>query len=700
MTTNKCKITIFLSLFWLVPPLSRALPPPSSIQWPPLSIYIQNPSVREPSLLSAEYYLSSLDTTTVDSILSPTEMYDIVKKSALKLEQYEKIYLFYQWYLTDMPVSIIASKQKKAHRPIITVSENTLQEIHLLFESEKELTAKNLIEVSSKYRYTLAEKLNLWIRALHKNISDQELLKALEMWNITKNQAIYIKDYKAHLDSFIKVHSLSGQEKKDFLRSFRSFKDPVTSLLHEVIKANRIKLFKAMIEEASTGINIPDYLGQTVLHIATSLPGIKNEHYTHLLLKHTEIDINYKDFQGWTPLFHAVVSSENHFFPIVKSILKQPKIKVDIMDNYRRTLPLLAVELEKPNIAQFLHEHGAPLPTQFSLKNSYMDSNHNLITVDYKGELNLKFLSTPLNWAYNRVTYDDFRDMDFNTMDLSSEEMWENFRYYFLFLLIESLLKWEENIRYHRIMDLLINDEYKKSWLSQAIKAIYTGDTVMLKKLFSKKEPSQLEEPLFRIQYVILNPWKWQALMDFHLLKGVRMPYSESQKIIHISHGFFLDEAIRSRQINSVQFFLNQGVDPTNVRGNIALPNSIITALLLANTVYIDEKSYKDYLPILNLLMSHPSVNFDFLNRELFPGITYPDLAGLMGHLPALKIMAKKEAYIKNKDIYDLDILVTDALALMGLLRTKEFVLKELNKQNPEDEFLQEDLITCQRAFH
>ena len=695
---------IYISILLFLPFMGWAQKAP--IKFPPLSMMVRSPS-HASTVLPLTSYPLFWDKDTHSSILSPKEIWDALKTKKLKETNMEKIAHFYHWYFTSLPL-IIFSHKRTAERTVDMISENTLHEIGFLFESEQPLTAKKITNLTKKYNYTEPEKWNLFLTILYKNISDKELLKVLKKWNRGKNKVVYFQDLKPYFNDFVHNNpNMTGQndEKQNIVSFLTQNNQPLTSLLHEAFKANRLSLFYEISKHFKTNINSLDYLSQTVLHKVVKESHTKASAYLSLLLKHPQIQLNVPDFQGWTPLFYAVAYSENQFFPTVKTLLSQkPKIKVDIMDHDRRTLPLLAVELNKPDLAEFLHKAGAPLPKYISLQNSYMDEHYNVIKLEYQAGIHLNKLAEPLSWLIDRPSFSEFQGMDLNKISLTSSQIWHRFKYYFLLQTILHLLNYEERARHNEIMSLLLDDNYKNSWTAQTIRAIYRGDKKQLQKSFPKQKLSLIENPLFYIQYNSFEPYHKRALLHFNLLKRVTIvpsPSSSQEDIsFSVAVGSLLDEAIRANQLESVSFFLEKGLDPTHTRQNIVLKNSLTTAILMGDLFLTDPENYKEHLKIIDLLMNHPSVTADFLSSSAFLGLTYPELATLRGHLPALKAMYQKDVLMFHRVLWDTFMSIPDIAGQFGFFKTKEFILHRALRQNPKAEDLKEELALCQKAFH
>ena len=677
-----------------------------AIKLPPLSVVIESPSQEPVFVPNPEGYLKSLGKHILPSVLSPQELWDVRKSQTITKQKIQKIYHFRDWFLTQLPALVPAHKRVQKD-DLDVISEESFQQMAFLFQTEGPILAQDIITLAESYPYTEPEKLNLFLMALYKNISDEELLKILEKWQITENKAVYLQDYRVYFNNFFQVYmgsALTEETKQQTLSILKEHKPPLTSLLHEAFNANRIRVFSYLLQNTQENINILNYVSQNIGHIVSSAPWTKGSAYLPLLLSHPHINWNQQDFRGWTPLFYAVLSSTDYSFPSVKLLLKQPQLNLDIVDHDRKSLLLISVETGKPHIAQFLHENGMPMPTYVNLQNSYMDQNFNIIKIEYKTMINLNNLVQPLNWFNHRPSFVDFQSIDISQVNLPPQEIWGQFKYYFLLHTLLSILQQEESHRHHYIMPFLLERNDKNSWIGQWIRAIYRGDHVKLTRLLSERDRSILEAPLFHVQHEVTHPYYQQALLSFNLLQKTKEHgiSPESSKIIfELSVGSFLDEAIRANQPNSVRFFLSEGVDPTLNRADILLRNSIITAMLIGDLFLPDPDSQKEHLRIMDLLMNHPSVDRGFLRKEVIPGLTYPDLASFKGHLPLLKQMSKKGATVSKEGLlWDTKIALRNMAFAFGFLKTAEFVLKEQVQSDPENLELKRELQVCQRAFH
>ena len=490
----------FIFVFFLTGMYQGLAQQKPAIKFPPLSVLIRTPDQSSPVVVpDPTSYLQFLPVNIKDSILSPQEAWDAQKQKAIKLAKYEKVAYFYQWYFTQLPALVPA--YKRAHvGDFDIISEEGLNKIHFLFESKTTLSAQNIITLSEYYNYTLAEKLNLFLVALYKNISDSELLKVLKEWQITENKAIYIQDYTEYLNNFFQVYRVANkQERQNILSILQEHKLPLTSLLHEAFNANRLQLFKEILKNSQNTVHTLNYFSQNIGHLVSQSEWKKGEAYLSLLFSHSNIDWNQKDFRGWTPIFYALFNSEEHFFPAIRLLLKQANIKLDIVDEDKRGLLLLAREMNKKDVAQFLQKKGTPLPRYVSLQNSYMDENYNIVKMDYKSSVHLEDFVLPLNWINSRPSFMDFQTTNINEWGLPPYEIWNQFKYYFLLHTLLSTLNQEELAYHNHIMSLLLDESQKDSKVGKWIRAIYRGDTEQLKKLLAQ-DRSLLEKPLFYIQ--------------------------------------------------------------------------------------------------------------------------------------------------------------------------------------------------------
>ena len=676
-----------------------------TVHFPPLSILLQAPSQEPVTLPDPETYLQSLGKDFRQSILSPKEMWGIQSAKAIRAKKHERLNAFHQWYFTHLPILIFAHKKNPESSGVNIVSEWMVKEVSFLFKASTPITAQDIITLTESYNYTEPEKLNLFLTLLYKNISDEELLKILMEWRIRGNQAIHIQDYERYFDNFFQLYGLENKSERQHVFSIlKAWTKPLTSLLHEAFSANRLSLFKEIL--FFTHDNIPNYLGHTIAHRVAMVEWTKASSYFYMVFRHNFTDWTLRDFRGWTPIFYAVFSSPDSFFPVIDALVGQKSVQsdMDIVDEDRRSLPLVAMELNKPRIAKFLHKRGAPLSHYVSLQNSFLDENYNVIRVEYKVPATLDNLVQLFSWDRRQLSWAEFQNIDIEGLDLPPQTIWKRFRYYFLLNTLLAILQLEESARHQEVLRILLEDNYKGSWTQRWMRAIYRGDKAQLRALLSSTDSYFRQQPLFYMQHDIVHPYSQQALISWNLLergKVQNLSRDQTNMSFTTSVSSFLDEAIRANQRDSVLFFLSDGVDPTMNRPNILLRNSLITALLVGDVFLLDPTDQKEHLYIIDLLMSHPSVNRDFLSQEVIPGLTYSDIASIKGHLPALRRMYEKGVQVSlDNYLWDTRIPIKTIPLGLGFARTTEFILKQQAKQEPENPALKDQLRTCQRAFH
>ena len=676
---------------------------------PPLSAVIQIDDNKQIIVSDAERYIQSFTSQVSDSILSLQEVWTVIKNDSSKQESYRYAQLFHQWYFMELPILILQEKGmfKTKNGLVQPVEENKLKEVGFLFNPKGPVTAERLMSLADHYGYDYFEKLNLFLFALYKNISEEELLKLLEAWRIAENIGVYVKDYKNYIDDFLEKFGENKDKTRDIINQLTL---PVTSVLHELVEANKLALFYGILRIPGLNINIQNYLLQTVSHTALTREWKIARSYISALSEHPKVNFNLPDFRGWTPVFQAVDKAHDFSFPAVEYLFEQKnRLDVDLLDNKRRTLPLLAAELNKPNLAKFLHKNEAPFPRQVSLFNSYMTKDYRAIWFKYDSTVSLDPLIFLFNAEDGRPSFEAFQRMDLERMSSQQRAVaWNYFKYYFLFTLLQGRLSNEENTRYELISSLLFDEkagQNENREVKEIIRAIYRGDISAIDKIFSDNPQTRgmLKTPLFGTQYYFENYWSQRVIQEFDLLKRmnvVALPQPDPSLSFHSSIGSLLSEAVRSNQVEVVQYLLKQGADPTFHERGFVVRDSVVAAILMGDVLHKHDKYYKDHLRIVSTIIDHPSVTKNFLNSEALPGISYVDLAALTGHLHALKGMYKKGVSISTSLIWNTGVSVETFSYASEFLLQMQFILEERLKRDPDNKELRERLSVCKKAFH
>ena len=705
------KRIIFLLFSLLLPYFSFAENklPSGKFKSPPLSAIIQFDDNKQIIISDTERYMENFTSQVSDSILSLQEAWTVIKDDSAKQENYRYAQLFHEWYFTELPILILQKKgmiktKSGLFRP---VRENKFKETGFLFNPKGPVTAERIMSLANHYDYDYFEKLNLFLFALYKNISEEELSKLLKAWRITENIGVYVKDYKGYIDYFFEKFEEDKEKARDIIIRLKL---PVTSVLHELVEANRLALFYGILRVPGLNINIQNYLLQTVSHTALTREWKIARNYISALSKHPGVNFNLPDFRGWTPVFQAVDKADDLFFPAVEYLFEQKnRLDVDLLDNKRRTLPLLAAELNKPNLARFLHENEAPFPRQVSLFNSYMTKDYRAIWFKYDSEVNLDPLIFLFNAEDGRPSFETFQKVILaEALSQQRFEKWSYFKYYFLFQLLRGRLSDEENTRYELISSMLFDEKTKPNEnhnVKRVIQAIYRGDISAIDKIFSDNLQTRdmLKTPLIGIQHYFEDYWSQKVIREFDLLKRMNvdaLPQFGSSLSFHSSTGSLLSEAVRSNQVEVVQYLLKKGADPTFHEGGFVVRDSVVATILMGDILHTHDKHYKDHLRIVQTILDHPSVTERFLKSEVLPGINYVDLAALTGHLPALRGMYKKGMSVSISPIWNTEISVETFSYMSGFLLQTQFILKEQLKRDPDNKEIREDLRICQRAFH
>ncbi len=683
----------------------------ADIKKPPLDVHIQVTADHKGPVWDPVQYLGELPSAVVQSIRSPEEYWRALEDEYLRLDVHKYYKLFYNWYLTQLPLVVFSDKQldMSDNQIVKFILNEDFGDINFLF-LEKAITSEQLIALVDKYNYTPPERLNLFLLILHKNISEEELSKLFTVWNIAEHTAVYARDYKKYMGTFIDTLSFSSEEqdKETVLSMLDKHQLPITSVLHELFQTNKATLFNEAVKNPQINVNIQNYLSQTVLHTASNAQWINAEPYIRSLFQRPDLNLNIVDFQGWTPIFYIVHNSQSRDSEGIKLFLsRKSKLNMDIQDYNLRALPLLAAELGMPDLAELLHQQGAPLPEQVSRLNSYMTKDYQGMWFKYKVELNLDEMAELFTFDSIKPSFSEFqKKLQAGEFLMKNERTWEYYKYYFLFQLLHNFFTKEENMRYLYIMNLMFDEKrFSENFRIQLTKVLYQ-DITRFKEMFSvvKNKKELLNSNLLYTQFLINNEGEKKTILEFKLLDRVNIkPIPQSDNALYFATGVssFLTEAVRTTQIEVVKFLLQEGADPTFNEKNFIMRNSIVAAILTGDLLYKHEDLYQGHLRIVDMLMSHPSVTKDFLHQDVIPGINYVDLAALRGDLYILKKMYKKGAHVSHgKSFWDTDVSIERLIFSFGFIKLTDFILQKEIDRGAGNEFMEKNLKMCKKAFH
>ena len=520
--------------------------------YPPVSILVDGKD--------KTYIKKKMDPQVLASVRSPRQLREHTL-NMIKIEEENKLFdLFYDWFIEELPYEIWAEKMN-----INKIDKTTNMNLVLYSEYGKNAkwylrTEEGSVNVDT-LQWTEAERLNLFLFYLHQNRPLNHLLALLQVWNLKRYPNVYIAEYHKYMDRFFQSKAFKTFEKdhKEALKLFhQKRKTPLTSLLHEVIKTNKAKIFDELINSpyGQGNINIQDYVGQTPLHIATEKEQKTGKYYVKALLQLKGIKVNVADFRGWRPISYLVSNSDAKSFIALRRFLQLTTPDMQFLDKMGRTLPLLALELSKPKLAHFLYEQGAPLPTQVSLLNTYMTSDYEKVKFQYRTDIKLgrvidffnKKTFTHLDkemekqfqksqtdkeiYVHNMLSLENFQPdiiQNILTDKWQSFKDWEKFRnqvfqYDFLWQRLQEFSRHEENVRRIFINSALFDNSDKNISLGwkrvkslnsftqtrKILQAVYRGDVFQLKKLFDKvrTDPAFLSSLLLRdINSPLFKEW-------------------------------------------------------------------------------------------------------------------------------------------------------------------------------------------------
>ena len=687
---------------------------------PPLGIMLGGPNMQEGGveIPNPQQYLKALDKNVVGSILSYEERWKVWRQDRLQENAFRHYKLFLDWYFTKLPFVIFAIMQNGNTTKTGTITPN-FKEMRFLSAGEPTIS-EQIVAFAERYQYNYPQKLNLFLHVLYKNISDQELLKLMQTWNIKQQTEVYLNDYIEYWIYFAESALMKDEEKQEALQLFTSNKGrSLTTVLHELLKSNKASLFKELLKHPEVNVNAQNYLSQTVLHLSANRVLSESSTYISALLEHNNTQLNIIDYQGWTPAFYAVANADTINDPVLEMFLAQKqKLNLTITDFKNRTLPLVAAELGHSAVAKFLHQRGAPLPKQVSLLNSYMNEDYQAVWFEYKNKLTLDNISNIFNLQVKMETipYPVFEQFEIQDLEqkISEDSIWSQFKYHFLFDVLKQVIDQSENNRHIYINSMVFEGEHSpltKLPIALLIKALYLGDLQEFQKVYFQQKAKQKEDPhtsiILKELYTVMGLWAGRVISKFELLGRVEI---ESESDIKNKFRFFLgigsllSEAVRVGNLEIVRFLLEQGASPVFNEQHFVTRNSIVIGILMTELLHIYPDRYENHLRIMDMLIQHPLVTKDFLSSEVFPGIRYTDLAMMTGNLKMLKQMYEKEAVVSDAEIWDTGVKAELFAHAMRYLKTEEFVLenKIANKEGNIEERAKhkEQLKDCRNAFH
>ncbi|MEY4464105.1 MAG: hypothetical protein RLZZ81_1076 [Pseudomonadota bacterium] len=125
------------------------------------------------------------------------------------------------------------------------------------------------------------------------------------------------------------------------------------TLLHHAIYSNKPEIVELLLKHGNIDINVKNFQGHTPLTLTISIVG-GNPTIVELLLKYQSINVNEKDSNGYTPLHQAINFNKPE---IAELLINHSKVNVNEKDQYGDTPLHQAINSNKPEIVKLLLKH-------------------------------------------------------------------------------------------------------------------------------------------------------------------------------------------------------------------------------------------------------------------------------------------------------------------------------------------------------
>lgn len=693
----------------------------------PISVLVLHADGQKEIHDTPEQFLRRLDKETVDSIHSLGEVFahnTRAEEMEQKLTRYE---MFYSFYFNYLPIVILADKQSstETHHGVDS-SIRAKAYLDFVFTSgTPESPAEKAIKMADKYGYNSQERFNLFARAVYeREVSEQDLLDMMSAWGINGQRGIYMHNYKKYAGSYRNIMNVETNEGIEDQKTFPLFspKSPViSSLLHEVFVAERFLVFEALLKSGSPSsveLNMPDYMGRSVLHLMTGHPWETAKPYFEFLTEYQQmIDFNMQEHRGLTPLAYAIAYGDTSSLEWIKQLLAfKARMQLNIVDNDQRTTLTLAAERFMPEAARLLYKAGVPRQTEVSATNVFIDENFRPfeftapLGVRFDNEL-IQMFDLDVERGNKKISYHAFFETLKGNKMLKELKFLKKHRFYFLFKLLSAVFEFEEEVRADFIISSLAGqkpdgeNDARTEESFRLLKAVWTGDLSFLQRFFSIPENRRKYLNSTFLSYVqeVHTPNTLRVFSSLELGRYFRadIQSKKGNVVISVRNMNLLVEAVRFNQPEVVSFLLEAGASPIQETGSFGIKNAIVAGILSSLVFLPYQEQHQRHKQIMQSLLAHPDVTTEFLQGRALFGVSYADLAAIRGNLSVLKLLYDKG--IKTSpalSFWNTRVSALDVAFSLNFLEIVQFILEQQLKNDPGNKGISKMLRQCRRAFN
>ncbi len=714
---NKMKKTKLLALLYILPCLAfgEESKKTSLLFSPafPATVYIVDGKRKKKAIYNPKIFLEKMDKRVYQTIRSPEQIWSFYQDKFAELEKTKKKRHAYLMYIRSMPIIILMNKFQIADKEFAKDFQKKNSHNTKTFNfTNFQLDA--IMESFFQKSYTHADRLILYIMALRsKNYPETSLLNMLENWNL-QGQTVYLNEYKDHLNILNKYKEHIHLHLIEKISQSQS--EIFTSLLHESVKAKRLQIFKTLLKNPYVDVNALDYNHKTAFHYVTEMEWKISASYMKALSYHPKLNFNIKDLQGMTPLFTMIKANKKNQNSLDQYMQFFMKRKADIdmsaKDYMERVAVLFALENGQTKFARVLRDHGFPFPTNVSHSNSYMTELNHLVLIHYDTQMNLNFFKQNKKFFEDQLEKAKYIVENRTIYNIANE-------HYTIDILLNSfvgLLQVYENLHHDFVMDVLSSGSQKmlvknqmETLNTQLIKALYLDDIDFYKKIFSKnKNKKFLNEQLFIYQISLDGHFLEKEILEsFSFSRNLIISHND-EAFLNLESDTLLIEAIRANAPKFVELLFSLGSDPTYQTKNLVIRDAVSTTILMGSLFFSSPESKKRHQNVVDLVMDHHLVTKEFLNRRIFFGLNYADIAALEGNLYMLKQMYRKGASVSDQRLWGLDFTVRDLVWNMDYLETFRYLVEKENlrklkvsKESSEGiKNYKDGMASCKKIFH